>query len=137
MGYGNNMEEKLLQKNYMFNVPSEFAMKVLCDLHYFLGVKEARESDSLVLTQKKICSKLLDNDNILECKPCDTSIVKTDQEILFMMGIISSCITLSDVDINSIEAHLDSDWAGCHDTRRSTSCEAEYKCLSSAASELR
>ncbi|XP_026396379.1 uncharacterized protein LOC113291013 [Papaver somniferum] len=119
---------------------------------------------------------------MLDSKPCDTHVVKAyrvsihdgvlldnadvhlqlvKRTLWYLKGTIGLGITLHSGDLHSLKAFTDSDWAGCPDTRRSTSryavfigsnliswslkkqptvskssAEAEYKCLSVAAAEL-
>ncbi|XP_026411068.1 uncharacterized protein LOC113306334 [Papaver somniferum] len=152
-------------------------MKELGDLAYFLGIEDVRHSDSIVLTQKKYTLELLEKANLLDCKACDTPVVKasrlsihdgvklgnpchyrilvgvlqyltvTRPDICFALNYISQFmhspsdlhlqlvkrilrylkgtvglgITLNKCDVTSLKAYTDSDWAGCPDTRRSTS----------------
>jgi hypothetical protein len=46
----------------------EFAVKDLGDLHYFLGIEVVRNSEELVLTQKKYNADLLKKANMVNCK---------------------------------------------------------------------
>ncbi|XP_026420706.1 uncharacterized protein LOC113316773 [Papaver somniferum] len=171
--------EKLVQA-----LSKEFAMKQSGNLSYFLGIEAQINEDSLTLTQKKYTLELITKANMLECKPCDTPVVKESRASIhdgvllenpaeyktlvgikrilrYLKGTIGLGITLRKGDISSVKAYTDSDWAGCPDTRRSTSgyavfmgsslicwsskkqptvsmssSEAEYKCLSVTASEL-
>ncbi|CAL2228767.1 unnamed protein product [Prunus armeniaca] len=55
---------------------TEFDMKNLGGLKYFLGIKVARSQQSLVLCQRKYALDLLTETGILDCKPVDTLIVQ-------------------------------------------------------------
>ncbi|CAL2228795.1 unnamed protein product [Prunus armeniaca] len=55
---------------------TEFDMKNLGGLKYFLGIKVARSQQSLVLCQRKYALDLLTDTGILDCKPVDTPIVQ-------------------------------------------------------------
>ncbi|XP_026439789.1 uncharacterized protein LOC113338626 [Papaver somniferum] len=199
------------------SLKKEFAVKELGDLAYFLGIEDVRHSDSIVLTQTKYTLELLEKANLLDCKSCDTQVVKasklsihdgvkldnpchyrtlvgalqyltvTRPDICFAVNYVSQFmhspsdlhlqlvkrilrylketvdlgINLNKCDVTSLKAYTNSDWAGCLDTRRSTSgfaiflgsnlvswsskkkptiskssAEAEYKCLSVASAEL-
>ncbi|XP_026422988.1 uncharacterized protein LOC113318892 [Papaver somniferum] len=196
---------------------TEFAMNQLGDLSFFLGIEAVRTDNYILLTQKKYTSELFAKSNMLDCKPCNTPIVKesmasiydgnlltdaaayrklvgtlkyltftrpdiafgvnyvsqfmhapTDLHMLlvkrilrYLKGRIGVGLTLCKGDISCLRAYTDSDWAGCPDTRRSTSgyaiflgdslislsskkqptisrssAEAEYECLSVTTSEL-
>ncbi|XP_026383418.1 uncharacterized protein LOC113278911 [Papaver somniferum] len=54
----------------------EFATKELGDLVYFLGTEAVRNSDSIILTQKKCTLELLSKANMVDSKPCDTPVIK-------------------------------------------------------------
>lgn len=198
---------------------SQFAMKDLGDLYYFLGIEAAFSSsrDTLTLTQKKYSIDLLVKAYMTDCKPCSTPASSEkrasihDGELLtdalqfrsivgglqyltltrpyitfavnyisqfmhapttthmllakrvlrYLKGTLGSGIVIQSGDISKITSYSDSDWAGCPDTRRSTSgyyvflgnslvswsskkqptvskssTEAEYKALSVLATEV-
>ncbi|CAN6586683.1 unnamed protein product [Malus baccata var. baccata] len=58
------------------NLATEFEMKNLGDLKYFLGVEVARSSKGIFLSQRKYVLDLLKETGMLGCKPVDTSIVE-------------------------------------------------------------
>ncbi|XP_026442778.1 uncharacterized protein LOC113342441 [Papaver somniferum] len=93
--------------------------------------------------------------------PTDIHFLLVKRILRYLKGTIGLGLTLRKGDLSSVKAYIDSDWAGCPDTRRSTSdyavfigsslicwsskkqptvsrssAEAEYKRLSAAASEL-
>ncbi|XP_026419567.1 uncharacterized protein LOC113315512 [Papaver somniferum] len=93
--------------------------------------------------------------------PTDTHYLLVKRILRYLKDTIGIGLTLRKGGISSVRAYIDSDWAGCPDTRRSTygyavfmgrslicwsskkqptvsrsSAEAEYKCLSVTASEL-
>ncbi|XP_026442045.1 uncharacterized protein LOC113341352 [Papaver somniferum] len=68
---------KCLMGKLIASLKTEFAMKYLRNLNFFLGIEPVRHSDSLVLKQKKYTLELLERDKMLECKPCDTPVAKT------------------------------------------------------------
>jgi hypothetical protein len=55
---------------------SEFEMKNLGGLKYFLGIEVARSNQGIFLSQRKYILDLLSEVGLLECKPVDTPIVQ-------------------------------------------------------------
>jgi hypothetical protein len=55
---------------------SEFEMKNLGGLKYFLGIEIARSNQGIFLSQRKYIQDLLSEVGLLECKPIDTPIVQ-------------------------------------------------------------
>ena len=53
---------------------SEFEMKDLGSLKYFLGIEVARGKNCIVLSQRKYVLDLLTKTGMLDCKPADTPI---------------------------------------------------------------
>lgn len=58
---------------------SEFALKGLGDLHYFLGIEVNRNSDGLILSQSKYASDVLKRTGMMNCKPVTTPLSTTDK----------------------------------------------------------
>jgi len=56
------------------HLASEFDMKQLGDLKYFLGIEVARSKHDIFLSQRKYVLDLLAETKMLECKPIDTPI---------------------------------------------------------------
>jgi hypothetical protein len=58
------------------DLKSEFALKDLCDLHYFLGIEVKKTIDALLLTHEKVASNLLSRVGMTMCNevsnPCST-----------------------------------------------------------------
>lgn len=94
--------------------------------------------------------------------PSDMHLQLVKRILRYLKGTVGIGITLRKSDITILKAYTDSDWGGCPDTRRSTSgfavflgsnlvswsskkqptvsksiAEAEYKCLSVDAAELK
>lgn len=68
---GNDSEEmQTLQKL----LASEFEMKELGELQYFLGIEVARSKHGIFLSQRKYVLDLLTETRMLDCKPADTPI---------------------------------------------------------------
>ena len=67
--------EELIQQ-LISKLQTQFAMKDLGSLHYFLGIEAKPDSSntSLFLTQSKYTIDLLKRTNMLECKPIDTPV---------------------------------------------------------------
>jgi len=58
------------------HLASEFGMKQLGDLKYFLGIEVARSKHGIFLSQRKYALDLLAETRMLGCKPIDTPIEK-------------------------------------------------------------
>lgn len=70
---GNDKEEiDRLQEN----LATEFEMKNLGGLKYFLGIKVARSRERIFLSQRKYVLDLLSEVGLLDCKPADTPIIQ-------------------------------------------------------------
>jgi hypothetical protein len=54
------------------DLKDDFALKDLCDLHYFLGIEVSRVSDSIYLSQSKYTSDLLQRAGMSTCKAAPT-----------------------------------------------------------------
>ncbi|CAL2260605.1 unnamed protein product [Prunus armeniaca] len=55
---------------------TEFEMKDLGRLQYFLGIEVARSQQGIFLSQRKYVLDLLTDTGMLDCKPADTAIVQ-------------------------------------------------------------
>ncbi|KAM2466681.1 hypothetical protein PS1_008581 [Malus domestica] len=55
---------------------SEFEMKDLGDLKYFLGIEVAHSREGIYLSQQKYVLDLLSETRMLACKPAETPIVQ-------------------------------------------------------------
>jgi hypothetical protein len=58
---------------------SEFALKDPGALHYFLGMQVSRTKDSLVPSQERYASKILQKAGMLKCKPVRTPLVTSEK----------------------------------------------------------
>ncbi|XP_026443444.1 uncharacterized protein LOC113343500 [Papaver somniferum] len=109
-------------------------------LHYFLGIEATFDSTAkkLLLTQNKYSLELLKKHDMLGCKPCRTPVSQghrasiCDGTPLFdatsfrsmVGGLQYLTLTRLDIgyDVNYVRQFLqENDWAGCLDTRRSSS----------------
>ncbi|VFQ67160.1 unnamed protein product [Cuscuta campestris] len=84
----------------------EFAMTDMGDLNIFLGINVQRTGGGLFLHQTQFAHEILERANMLHCKPISTPV-----ETKAKLSATS----------DSLQAYSDADWAGCPDTRRSTS----------------
>lgn len=58
---------------------SEFAIKDLGPLHYFLGIEVHSSSDGLILSQKKYITELLAKTNMTQCRPDSTPMSSSEK----------------------------------------------------------
>jgi len=58
---------------------TDFALKDLGDLHFFLGIEVKRVSHGLVLTQQRYATDVVKRANMWNCKPVDTPISVTEK----------------------------------------------------------
>jgi len=58
-----------LHKSIMSLLASEFAMKDLGPLNYFLGIVVTRHSGDLFLSQRKYAEEIIDRADMTSCKP--------------------------------------------------------------------
>ena len=161
---------------------TEFAMKDLGPLHYFLGIEVVRRADGFFLHQQQYAHELLERAGMLNCKPAPTpidtkakvsalegtpapdaafyrSIVGALQYLTltrpdlqyavqqvclhmhaprdshwslvkrilrYICGTMALGLTLTASSSTDLVAYSDADWAGCPDTRRSTSGYCVY-----------
>ena len=63
-----------LRKSTILLLSSEFAMKDLGPLHFFLGIAVTRHSQGLFLSQKKYAEEILVRAGMSSCKPCLTPV---------------------------------------------------------------
>ena len=65
--------------NLQKHLASEFEMKNLGGLKYFLGIEVARSQHGIFLSQRKYILDLLAETEMLECKPTDTPIAQNER----------------------------------------------------------
>ena len=61
------------------NLKSEFALKDLGELHYFLGIEVKKVQDGILLTQEKYASDILSRVGMKDCKPSSTPMSTTEK----------------------------------------------------------
>jgi histone deacetylase 1/2 len=61
------------------DLQSEFALKDLGDLHYFLGIEVKRTRDGLLMSQQKYASDILMRAGMLNCQPIDTPMATSEK----------------------------------------------------------
>ncbi|KAD5962053.1 hypothetical protein E3N88_13526 [Mikania micrantha] len=171
-----------LRHHFMSLLATEFAMKDLGPLSYFLGIAVTRQPSSYFLSQQKYALEVLERAGLSSCNPAITPVdtkhkmSSSDGELLpdatsyrrlagalqyltftrpdisyavqqvcmhmhaprtthmnalkrilrYIKGTISYGLTLTRSDTSSLVAYTDADWAGCPDTRRSTSGYCVY-----------
>ncbi|WVZ62807.1 hypothetical protein U9M48_012509 [Paspalum notatum var. saurae] len=117
-----------LLQTIMGCLPSEFAVTNLGTLHHFLGISVTRSSDGLFLSQRQYALDLLQRAGMAECHstatPVDTraKLSATDgSPVADPSEYRSLAAYLGKSSPQSLTAYSDADWAGCPDSRRSTS----------------
>ncbi|GJW18425.1 ribonuclease H-like domain-containing protein [Tanacetum coccineum] len=113
---------------------SEFAMKDLGSLNYFLGIFAQLSASDLFLSQSKFVEEILERDHMQNCNPCRTPVDteaklgsngdRVNDPTLYrsLAGALQYLIfTCPDLSYAANSAYTDVDWAGCLVTRRSTS----------------
>ncbi|KAL9261896.1 Retrovirus-related Pol polyprotein from transposon RE1-like protein, partial [Drosera capensis] len=127
-----------LLSSFISALSSEFAMKDLGDIHYFLGIQVLRISTGLFLSQDKYILDLLCRFGLHTLKStrsplaCRISLSSTDDILLSdptkfrSLGTSSFGISLRPSDIFLLEAYSDTDWTGCPDSTRSITDFAIY-----------
>ncbi|XP_025792045.1 uncharacterized protein LOC112873262 [Panicum hallii] len=108
----------------------EFSMKDVGELHHFLGRRVQCSGDGLLLSQRQYMMEILDRAGMSDRKPCATP-VDTNPKLPADGGVpvadpiefrsLAGALQHSDLVVYSI-----ADWAGCLDTRKSTSGYAVF-----------
>ena len=62
----------------LHHLSSDFALKDLGDLHYFLGIEVHKQSNGLLLSQEKYATDLLARVGMRSCTPCPTPLSTTE-----------------------------------------------------------
>jgi histone deacetylase 1/2 len=63
----------------LHDLNSEFALKDLGDLHFFLGIEVKKIQDGIVLSQEKYATELLTRMGMKDCKPSPTPLSSSEQ----------------------------------------------------------
>ncbi|XP_026452652.1 uncharacterized protein LOC113353177 [Papaver somniferum] len=174
----------MLLNSLISSLSPEFKMKDLGSLHYFLGIEIVSLAllqllkvldapcmmvnhyrslvgglQYLTMTRPDIAFAVSYISQFVHQRTTEHLIVK--RILRYLKESLGTGITLGSSDITSVTSYSDSDWAGCPDSRRSTSgyavflgssliswtskkqptvsrssAEAEYKCLANTSSEL-
>jgi histone deacetylase 1/2 len=66
-------------KGLLCALQSDFALKDLGDLHYFLGIEVNKINNGLVMTQSKYSKDVLRRTGMLNCKPCHTPMATSEK----------------------------------------------------------
>jgi hypothetical protein len=69
----------------LVDLKTDFAIKDLVDLHYFLGIEVKQVADGLVLSQAKNATDLLRRVGMFNCKPV-TSLMSTSDKLSAHVG---------------------------------------------------
>ncbi|KAJ0565281.1 putative RNA-directed DNA polymerase [Helianthus annuus] len=91
---------------------SNFQIKDLGILKYFLGLEVVYDKNGLCLNQRKYCLELLAEFGYLGCKPVNTPI-----ELSHVVNKRTESDRAELTDITNYQKLIDSDWAKCVDTR--------------------
>jgi hypothetical protein len=62
----------------LHDLGTDFALKDLGPLHYFLGIQVTRSDEGLYLSQEKYATELLHHAGMLDCKAAVTPLSATD-----------------------------------------------------------
>ncbi|RVW25418.1 Retrovirus-related Pol polyprotein from transposon RE1 [Vitis vinifera] len=136
-----------LVHTFITRLSNKFSMKDLGDLHYFLGVEVQANEKGLFLSQTKYALDLLQRASMIDAKPISTPFVVgqhlsaegtlfSDPTLFRSLAGALQHLTITRLDLSFSTAHhglqlhkqstrdllgySDADWAGCPDTRRST-----------------
>ncbi|XP_060202913.1 uncharacterized mitochondrial protein AtMg00810-like [Lycium barbarum] len=144
----------------MQKLESEFAMKDLGPLSYFLGIEVKYFPGGIHLTQSKYASDMLKRVNMAE-NPNSVHLQAVKRMVRYVKGTIDHGLRIISHSSFRLYGFSDVDWAGCTITRRSTtgysvylgancvswssrkqntvarsSAEAEYRALAATAAEI-
>ncbi|XP_072149133.1 retrovirus-related Pol polyprotein from transposon RE2 isoform X2 [Setaria viridis] len=66
-------------KQLLKALKSDFALKDLGELHYFLGIEVSKINNGILLSQSKYSNDILKRTSMVNCKPCSTPIFITEK----------------------------------------------------------
>lgn len=66
---------------------TEFALKDLVDLHYFLGIEVSKINNGILMSQEKYASDVLHRVGMSDCKPVNTPL-STSEKLLYMKELL-------------------------------------------------
>lgn len=66
-------------KQLLKALKSDFALKDLGELHYFLGIEVSKINNGILLSQSKYSNDILKRTGMVNCKPCSTPMVITEK----------------------------------------------------------
>ncbi|GJZ35072.1 copia protein, partial [Tanacetum coccineum] len=128
-----------LRCSIMKHLADEFAMKDLGSLSYFLGIAVTRTTNGLFLSRSKYAREILERAGMSSFKPSHTPVDtegKLSSEaahmdalkriLRYIQGTLHFGLQLTKSSIHGLVSYTDTDWAGCPDTRRSTSGYCVY-----------
>ncbi|WVZ85197.1 hypothetical protein U9M48_032147 [Paspalum notatum var. saurae] len=142
----------LLQR-IITSLQQEFAMKDLGVLHHFLGVTVEPRPSGLLLHQRQYTLDILERAGMADCNPCSTPVdtqAKLSEDagppvtdptayrslaaspplprgtVGYLRGNVDYGLLLHRSSSAELVVYTDADWAGCPDTRRSTSGYAVF-----------
>ncbi|XP_021995447.1 uncharacterized mitochondrial protein AtMg00810-like [Helianthus annuus] len=104
---------------------AEFDMKDLGPLSHFLGINVTRKHNTMFLSHQSYALEIIDRAGMSSCKSVAT-LVDKNLNLVLLQGTPSFGLSLGTFSDLSLRAYADADWAGCPDTRRSTSGYCVY-----------
>ncbi|XP_012829361.1 PREDICTED: uncharacterized protein LOC105950540 [Erythranthe guttata] len=112
----------------------EFAMKDLCDLHYFLGISVTHSSNGLFLSQRKYVDEILERAHMASCNPCLTT-ANTKSKLSSTTGPPVADTTLDRSLVDALQYLTFTRPDICYVTTSRSSAEAEYRAVANAVTE--
>nr|GEV41505.1 hypothetical protein [Tanacetum cinerariifolium] len=105
---------------------TEFEMKDLRNLKYFLGIEVLRSPKGIFICQKKYILDLLAEIGMINCKPADTPMMVAHMNaalriIRYLKGTAGHGVLFRSNGHLNIQMYTDADWVGDNENRRSTS----------------
>ncbi|GJS66208.1 ribonuclease H-like domain-containing protein [Tanacetum coccineum] len=98
----------------------DFSMTDLGELSYFVGIASSRSSSGLFLSQSSFARDILARACMSTCNSCTTP-ADTKSKLSSFGTPVSDLTLYRSLAVDRLVSYIDADWAGCPDTRRSTS----------------